>query len=763
MILIFFSFGYVRDGRIDLLGIAPKAPEYYYSPQINFLTDKKIDIKSSLTPKQWQIKAIELGETISQPFLFDSFRFKKIQQAFLSLGSYPRRMEAKDGFLIPGGSSLEFRPKLSGRFLLRISATSLLQDSSLVVEGSEYGPKEFPLIKASNPIDRNSLYYKTVQQFTDSYLNEIPSGGSWSSIKHIVELASRTSLKFTCKNSEAHCFISSPEILKKIDEPKNPSLIFILVDTLRYDGITSLKAPLFNLHKSDFVHYRNAISSGNMTSPATNSVLSCRAPHQVGRVAFSYGVTDAEREHYYKNSKPSFPQYFQKNGYKTAMIGNISILSEVKQRGVNHGFSEQISTETEGYETPHTYQESIKWLDNHKNQPFFLYLHFNSTHGPYKPPLQDAGTTFRGIKDLFSRDAFLKWAYRGEVAYLDRYLDKLFRYLKSIDLYDSTMVVLTSDHGEHFGPHDFIYNELGPPMTGGYFDHGATLFNDEIKVPLYIKPFNIEDFKSKKVDRYVSNLSLGPTIMKAFNLKPPAYCYSKEDLLSPTKQKKEEVILSEGLDSRSIIFKKRYKYIKRVGPINKYIVEPGKLSKTDVQIYVKEQLYDLNNDPTEQLNLIYANPNLLSEARTHFKQAFELEEHYELTFALKGTSRFSYQTIEKDEKNPFLKPRRKKDRLYTYEGVIQDQLTITLNSKVKKILNLKINGKKEEIFYTNLALKLGDNFILTKLPLNNIEKKPAGIKVLLKKKSSNEKVAAKIVATNPEMEAILKEWGYLKD
>ena len=64
--------------------------------------------------------------------------------------------------------------------------------------------------------------------------------------------------------------------------------------------------------------------------------------------------------------------------------------------------------------------------------------------------------------------------YDGEIAYLDYYMGKLFEKLKELGIYDNTMIIITSDHGEFFGEHDYWY-------------HSHELYEEVIKIPLIIK------------------------------------------------------------------------------------------------------------------------------------------------------------------------------------------------------------------------------------------------------------------------------------
>ena len=70
----------------------------------------------------------------------------------------------------------------------------------------------------------------------------------------------------------------------------------------------------------------------------------------------------------------------------------------------------------------------------------------------------------------------MPWCHSTMVryVYLDSYLHRLFQTLKRLNIYDNSMIIITSDHGESFGNH-------------GIMTHGFSLYEEEIRVPLIIK------------------------------------------------------------------------------------------------------------------------------------------------------------------------------------------------------------------------------------------------------------------------------------
>jgi arylsulfatase A-like enzyme len=145
-------------------------------------------------------------------------------------------------------------------------------------------------------------------------------------------------------------------------------------------------------------------------------------------------------------------------------------------------------------------REAVNLLGALYPEPFFLFLNYMDTHTPYQPPrpfdrsfldkkfpqlyrLTQYVLRLLGKHDKSLWDSYLLSQYDGEVAYLDNQLGELFSQLKRMGMYDSSLIVVTSDHGELLGEH-------------GLYEHHANMYEGVLKVPLIIKfPF------SKRVGR----------------------------------------------------------------------------------------------------------------------------------------------------------------------------------------------------------------------------------------------------------------------
>lgn len=132
-----------------------------------------------------------------------------------------------------------------------------------------------------------------------------------------------------------------------------------------------------------------------------------------------------------------------------------------------------------------------EWLEENR-QPFFGCLNFMEAHSPYRHRrdylpdwadtddleelVQDRDAYFEGDVELSERSNELLTAlYEAEIKYLDRQLSRLWTVLREEELWEDTLVVVTSDHGEYLGEHDLL------------FHHHNRLSDPLIHVPLLVK------------------------------------------------------------------------------------------------------------------------------------------------------------------------------------------------------------------------------------------------------------------------------------
>ncbi len=98
--------------------------------------------------------------------------------------------------------------------------------------------------------------------------------------------------------------------------------------------------------------------------------------------------------------------------------------------------------------------------------------------------------------------------YDGEISYWDEHFGNLVQELKDTGLYEDTTIIITADHGEEFHEH------------GGFW-HGTTLYDEQVRVPLFVKlPGNRRG--GTTVRHWVQSIDLMPSVLNHLDLEVPA-------------------------------------------------------------------------------------------------------------------------------------------------------------------------------------------------------------------------------------------------
>jgi len=163
------------------------------------------------------------------------------------------------------------------------------------------------------------------------------------------------------------------------------------------------------------------------------------------------------------------------------------------------------------------------------DRPFFLWLHYVNPHAPYAPPppydtafldaAARAGPRLRTVPGLHGgipkqwavpgqdRLGYYVAQYDGEIAAVDEQVGRVMDALRDSGAAGRTVVMLTSDHGESLGEHDY------------YFDHGEDVFEPSLAIPLIVLAPGLKP--GIRVDAFASTVDVVPTLLDAVKVSYP--------------------------------------------------------------------------------------------------------------------------------------------------------------------------------------------------------------------------------------------------
>jgi arylsulfatase A-like enzyme len=348
------------------------------------------------------------------------------------------------------------------------------------------------------------------------------------------------------------------------DLQAKPNVLLVMVDTLRADHLScygaDTRTPNLCRLARDGTTYQ-AFSHASWTKPATASLLTSTLPsthramskpsrlpadltliseamqsagYTTGGIvsnvnlAESFGFAQGYDEYYYLG-----PDYL---GYAKESSSKLIIYQLIRQVWLGLAGGDEVRFNDFYQDSKVVNEVAFDWIDQHRQERFFLFLHYMDPHDPYfEHPYNGIGVARVSMPEpepeLAER---LQDLYSGEIEYLDVQFGELLDKLAAEGLYDNTVIVLTSDHGEEFNEH------------GGFW-HGLTLYDEQIRVPLLIKWAKGDDSISAGADSGIARLlDVGPTLLGVSGVDVPEGMQGI-DLRQPfsTRREKDQQAYSE--------------------------------------------------------------------------------------------------------------------------------------------------------------------------------------------------------------------------
>ena len=392
-----------------------------------------------------------------------------------------------------------------------------------------------------------------------------------------------------------------------IQPASRPSVILITVDTLRADhlgcyGYPRDTSPTIDGLARESVLFERVATSMSTTLPAHTSLFTSSYPARNGVLA-NYNVwkQPAPTDH---EDLRSVSQLFKAEGYQTAAFVSVHHLG--RGSGVDAGFDSfdgvtaNISTTKSNPRSERsadvTTDRAMNWLEHSSKEPFFMWIHYFDPHFPYSPP--------KDYRDLFHTDSEVDRLlderkvlpklresaaryynlYDGEIRFVDDQIKRVFDKLRELGLYDDSLIVFTADHGEGLQQH----KKLG---------HGV-IYNEQLLIPWVMKLPGGERGGSR-VSGLASVIDIFPTVIAVADLPITSRGFDGIDVLTQEREyalaEREHTKERFGSELNYALIGKRFKYF--------YYTESD------------DELFDLENDSAETVNLIESNGDVAESMR----------------------------------------------------------------------------------------------------------------------------------------------------
>jgi arylsulfatase len=299
---------------------------------------------------------------------------------------------------------------------------------------------------------------------------------------------------------------------------RRPGIILIVVDALRADhvsayGYARATTPTLDALAQDGVLFEQAYAAANWTKPSTASLFTGRLPHHHGCLVGHLKLEQAGEvvADLLPEQLTTFAELFKQYGWYTCGVTENKHITE--RYGFGQGFDRY------GYGKLDQLPSRI-WKSP-RDQSFLAFAHLMGPHEPYDLPEEPS---FSAYRDKFGKFAsaidFTTFDYKKQTSFSDDDLSEaralydakiswmdelqlgpLIASLRKGGIYDTSWIIVTSDHGEELGEH-------------GRIGHGEVLYNESLRVPLIIKPpRGFPGFaRGSRVKTPVSTVSIYPTL-----------------------------------------------------------------------------------------------------------------------------------------------------------------------------------------------------------------------------------------------------------
>ncbi len=297
------------------------------------------------------------------------------------------------------------------------------------------------------------------------------------------------------------------------------NVVIIVIDTLRQDHLGLYDYERNTSPNMDRLGREGAFADGvsptSWTKPATASLLSGLHPLRHQAVNFDDRLTERV---------VTMAEVLRAHGHTTL---GFSANGWVNPKfGLDQGFDTFVMVQRKPGPGPTIAEELNKRVLPRLQdlmEPYFLYIHYVDPHAPYDPPIAwDSGPLGEGLSKWCPLDDSILHAgsrnprpeemmsaaidlYDGEIRYVDREISVVLGRLEELGLMESTLTIVTSDHGEEFEDHLRI-------------GHGRTLYEEVTRVPLIFHAPGIIPAGTSLGS--VNLIDVAPTVLEILGVQP---------------------------------------------------------------------------------------------------------------------------------------------------------------------------------------------------------------------------------------------------
>jgi len=396
-------------------------------------------------------------------------------------------------------------------------------------------------------------------------------------------------------------------------------VVLISIDTMRADALGFYPrelnwktTPHLDHFATENVTFTHATAQSATTAPSHKSIF-----YSVYPSVHKTTIRSMPKE---KLKSPM--QILREKGFKTVAFTGGGQVS--KTFGFDIGFdSYWEATGVKKYRVSKLLKQATDWLNENYDKKFFLFLHTFEMHCPYDPPekyFKKWSLPYDTDKILIGRcepkyyirrrltsenNLFLRSLYAAEANYVDDFMKHLLNRLKELGIYDQTLIIFLSDHGESLGERFYVgHNQL---------------YNIQLHTPMIL---HIPGIGAKRIESPVELIDVMPTIFEIVGVKRTSFPFQGINLMPLIQDDKR-------IENRVLISEETGRVRVRKDDMALHFSERTKIS---------DELYDLKQDPSELVNLASKNPSLVQKLKQIYRKAIRESRSLSDQFVLEGAS-----------------------------------------------------------------------------------------------------------------------------
>ena len=438
---------------------------------------------------------------------------------------------------------------------------------------------------------------------------------------------------------------------------KQPNVIVILTDDQGYGDIKAHGNPWIDTPNLDWMQ-ENGISledyhTDPLCAPARSALMS-------GRYSFGAGVYSTLNGRYFmKPELKTMADYFKEGGYATGMFGKWHLGDTYPYHPENRGFDVAYSfgggvvgetpdywnnnyyddtytvngkvTKFQGYCTDIWFDSAMKFMDEQMDneKPFFCYLPTNAPHGPYNVD----SNYYQKYLDMGPPESRAR--FYGMIECVDENIGKLMNHLREKDAFDNTIIIYFGDNGSSTGCNTDTEGRVLDGYNAGMRGKKGTTYEGAHRNACFITTPKQILGEARKVYGITSHMDLLPTLIDLCGLpkgeKLDGISMAQALIDGETHVNKGRTLVIHNMQRDMPQKFKDYTVLKDhmrlVRPLTNES-NPFLLGSFGSSVDVAPEIYDIANDPSEEVDIYEDNQALAIELTRYYEEWYDerLEE-----------------------------------------------------------------------------------------------------------------------------------------